>query len=70
MKQPKILRDSTDIKMNHKGDLVISIRNGFGQREDHKVLDMNQETIYNVLIDMYYLGKLEQSDDIKRVLGL
>lgn len=70
MKQPKILRDVTDIKMNYQGDLVVSLRDGLGQREDHKLLDMDKETIYNIIIDAYYLGKIEQSNEIKKVLGL
>ena len=70
MKKPKILRDVTDIKMNYQGDLVVSLRDGLGQREDHKLLDMDKETIYNIIIDGYYLGKIEQSNEIKRVLGL
>lgn len=70
MKKPKILRDVTDIKMNYQGDLVVSLRDGLGQREDHKLLDMDKETIYNIIIDAYYLGKIEQSNEIKRVLGL
>ena len=70
MKKPKILRDVTDIKMNYQGDLVVSLRDGLGQREEHKLLDMDKETIYNIIIDAYYLGKIEQSNEIKRVLGL
>lgn len=70
MKKPKILRDVTDIKMNYQGDLVVSLRDGLGQREDHKLLDMDKETIYNIIIDAYYLGKIEQSNEIKKVLGL
>lgn len=70
MKKPKILRDVTDIKMTYQGDLVVSLRDGLGQREDHKLLDMDKETIYNIIIDAYYLGKIEQSNEIKKVLGL
>jgi len=70
MKQPRILRDIGDIKMNYQGELVVSLRDGLGQRDEHKVLDMDKETIYNLIIDAYYLGKIEQSNEVRRALGL
>lgn len=70
MKNPKILRDITDIKINHQNELVVILKDGLGQRSSHKVLDMDQETIYNLMIDAYYLGKIEQSIEVRRALGL
>lgn len=70
MKQPRILRDIGDIKMNYQGELIVSLRDGLGQRDEHKVLDMDKETIYNLIIDAYYLGKIEQSTEVRRALGL
>lgn len=70
MKKPRILRDITDIKMNYQGELVVSLKDGLGQRAEHKLLDMDKETIYNLMIDAYYIGKIEQSNEVRRALGL
>lgn len=70
MKSPKILRDITEVKINHQNELVVMVKDGLGQRGAHKVLDMDQETIYNLIIDAYYLGKIDQSIEVRRALGL
>ena len=70
MKKPKILRDITEVKLNYKNDLVVVLKNGLGQTSEHRVLDMDKETIYNLIIDAYYLGKLDQSIEVRRALGL
>lgn len=67
----KMIKDITDIRLNDKGDnLVLHTRNFRGDREQQNVLDFSPEDIYNLIIDAYNYGKLEQMHEVKKALGI
>jgi hypothetical protein len=67
----KLLRNITDIRPIPAMDgLIIESRDMRGKPETINVLDFNGTDLYNLIHEVYELGKRDQANEVKRALKL
>jgi hypothetical protein len=67
----KLLRHITDIRpIPAMNGLIIESKDMRGKPESINVLDFNGTDLYNLINEVYELGKSDAREEIKRSLGL
>lgn len=67
----KVIKNFTDIRPIPAMDgLIIESRDMRGNPETINVLDFSAADLYNLLNEVYNLGKSDKQNEIKRSLGL
>jgi hypothetical protein len=67
----KFIRSITDIRPIPAMDgLIIESRDMRGKPETINVLDFNGTDLYNLINEVYELGKRDQANEVKRALKL
>lgn len=64
------IRKIEDVRYNPNHGLIIDSVDFRGKKESHNLLDLDQQTIYNIINQIYELGKEDKKTEIWRAINL